>query len=161
MITHEVAITQIGRLFDNYNSSANQQSRECKINFLMQELKGFTNHDFTKICDLILKESKNKTFPVLEDFTSRWHRVKVDQEADFVNHTFCDKCGQTGYYTIWKLTGHDNCKQWFRFPYRCSCNSVTMSTLRVLDISCTPTTPHNPFPPNDTRHDTYNKRKRA
>lgn len=155
MITHDVVIAQISRLFDNYSATANHQMREAKISFLLHELKHWNNGDFVKVCDKILKESKNRSFPTLEDFTSRWHSVKTEQH-DFINHKFCAQCGETGYYTVWQMRGVG--KHWYRFPYRCHCNDVTMPSLRHIDPTCIPTKAHNPYPPGDAKHEIYNQR---
>lgn len=160
MIQTNTAIEQVGRLYSNYNPTATQAARQEKVLLITSELKHITTDAFIKLCDLIMAESKNKSFPTIEDFKSRWHRIKNDTESDFVNHKFCDKCGQSGYYTVWQLTADIGVKKWYRFPYRCSCNSTTMLALSVIDPSCIPTEPHNPYPPNDDRHEIYRARQR-
>lgn len=153
MISLDVAVSQVDRLYANYNASANHQIKEAKVKFIIEELKGFTNDSFVKICDLILRESKNKTFPVMEDFVSRLHLVNT--VAEYANNTFCNKCGETGYYNIWETRGG----RWYSFPYRCPCNSSTMTALPIAPNVNVPAEPHNPYPPNDDRHEIHRARR--
>lgn len=157
MIDHQVAIIQVNRLYKNYNPGVSQQQIEDKVQYLVEELKGFSDSEFIKVCDKIISESKNRTFPTVEDFKSRWHSVRDGQQV--VNHKFCSRCEKTGYYTIWKQLGCDN--RWYRFSYRCKCNTVTMQSLEVIDPLCVPARAHNPYPPGAVNGGSVIKNKPA
>lgn len=155
MISHDIAIEQVSRLYNNYNPNANQQAKEAKVTLLIRELKSFTDDSFAKVCNLVMRESKGRSFPTIEDFVSRLHLVSASDNTD--GYEFCEKCEQTGYYTVWQLKGTE--EKWYGFPYRCNCNSVTMLAARIINPGCVPIKAHNPYPPNDERHKVYNERK--
>ncbi len=152
MISQSVALDQVSRLYDNYSPSATQAIRESKARLVVAELKGFTDETFARVCDLIISESKAHSFPTIEVFKSFLTRVGTQKE--YINHQFCDQCGGTGYYNVWEKRR----QQWYNFPYRCTCNSVTMLTMPVITPDIVPIKPHNPYKPCTLEHDCYNTR---
>lgn len=152
MISHEVAIIQINRLFDNYAPMATEKIREAKLRLLRNELKDFTDARFILICNLIIRESKFRTFPTIEEFCSK----TIDFKKEYINIRGCQKCEGTGYFTVWQLM--QNLGNYYHFAYRCDCETENLLSLPLISPQVIPDVPHNPYPPDDSRNTEYRKR---
>lgn len=144
-------IKQVNRLYDNYNADIDQEIRSAKIEFLNRELSTYNTKAFIIACNSIIADENIKRFPSLAQIKNYIPRNDSIETQDF-----CDKCERTGYYNIWQYK--ESLNRWYSVAYRCACNHTTMQNMPILDERAIPKRAHNPYPPNDIRHNTFNNR---
>lgn len=149
----EIVIECVNRLYNNYNPETSQKIRDDKISFLISELKNYKDWQFIKAVDSIVSDENIKRFPPLATIRN----YMPAQEKS--NTEYCVRCEQSGYYTVWQRHGAIKGKDdghWYRHVYGCDCNPS--NTFPRIDHDAIPTRAHNPYPPDDARHDNFNLR---
>lgn len=150
----ETLILQVNRMLRNYDSKISDKDKMEKINFLRNELIKYTEYQFEKAVDSILNNANIKKFPTLAQIKSY-----IEKPLDVEKPKGCEKCEFTGYFNLWQKRKD----RYYSFAYRCDCllgekHKAGKGLMPLIDQQAIPKRAHNPYPPNDIRHNTFNNR---
>ena len=140
----------VNRLYNNYNPETSQKLRDDKIKFLMSELGNNQSFQLEKAVDGIIHDENIRKFPTLAQIKNYMPAVALKETE------YCNTCEHTGYYNVWQLKQDIN--KYYSIAYACSCNT-SANGMTVIDSRAIPIRAHNPYPPNDKRHEIINKQK--
>jgi hypothetical protein len=157
-MTPDICQEQVNRLFDNYSVSAAPAARKLKIQLILREFKYVSNEAFIKVCDRLMNDTKIRDFPKISDFKDRLFDNKSQNISPINTIKGCERCENTGYYTVWQK--RENQGRYYSFVFKCSCLPIEIyKALPLIDPQAIPTRAHNPFPPTDGRHKEFNLRR--
>ena len=148
----ETVIECVNKLSANYDLVVNEKLRDERIKLLSETFKNKLDSSLKSAVDRVLHDENIKKFPTIMQIEN-YMPILHNQPQEF-----CDKCERTGYYNQWQW--REQLNKYYDFAYRCPCNHTTLQNIPVLDKAAIPVRAHNPHPPNDPRHDDFNKQKK-
>lgn len=152
----ETIVTHVNRMIKNYSPEAAVKVIEAKINLVRDELaENYSDRQFIEAIDEILHDENVKRFPTIAQIRNFMRKGKIHTQEGAATH-YCTQCEKSGYYNVWQYM--QGLGKYYSLAYRCKCNHSQQLHLPIIDDKAIPVRAHNPYPPNDHRHEDFNGR---